>query len=175
MDQILEKVTQLGGITYTDNRIIYDSEERKLMMDCFDLTEQSDYVKLLDAIGGSYFNNDVSCTGLEHVPGATPKGVKDIGIFIGFIEGAFGISEIQELVEDNMPEGYLPFILEVTGDYWVYELSLGKIYFWHHESPEDEDLYFVADNLTVFFEKLIIKDADQSGNKITDFWIADDL
>lgn len=157
----------LGGLDKLDEFIALDDYDRTDFIEIYGIEDHTEFIDFILNFGGHTFAKEVVCTSIKDVP-SFPSGKAPLFVIFGFIEGSFGIAEINDLIEDNLPPGYIAFAMgNPTGDYWVYEIATKKVLLWIHDEPEDDCLFPAADSLTNFLLNCEIDESDNS-NQTTD-------
>jgi len=169
----------LGGLQPVGDALRISEEETERFLEQKELSGNKDFKDFIRLCGGKALTESVVCSGFDRVP-SFPGGEIPLSVIFGFMEGPFGIIEIDELVEDNIPAGFFPFAMgDPTGDYWVYHMESGGIYFWEHDEPGGENIHKAASSIKVFIRNCRIRDEspspEDSEHRIVDFWISDDL
>lgn len=140
------------------------------------------FVHLTSRYGGGAFAGEVEFTALERVPIARAGNRMSLGRLLGWHRGDQGIPHIHASYADQLPVELLPLAEVGSGDYLCVAVAVhdraaalddsdgdgpvpheradelrarrGAIWYWHHEAPEDEDLFLVADDLLSFLRGL---------------------
>ncbi len=160
--ELAQKIESIGGVEFTSDPQYLDEYDRIDFIEIYEIEEHQDFINFVDNYGGKSFKENVHCVGVNTVP-HYPSGKIPFSTLLGFIEGAFGIVEIDELIEDNVPAGFIAFAMgDPTGDYWVYHKETKGIYFWQHDAPEDEDTFLVANSIHELILKCEIIEEDEN-------------
>jgi hypothetical protein len=178
MLKIEEKIKELGGLYALENLLgnPFSVKEKEAFFMKYNLNENDEIAIFIDKFGGNTFKNDIVLITENKIPIADSLGQILMENFLALNHGDFGIQEAIDLIGEYIPKKCLPIMSKINGDYILYNTKTEEILYWHHESPEDEDLYNISSNLEELISLLTFKTTENSDNhEITDFWIADDL
>jgi hypothetical protein len=149
------------------------------------------FLHLTSRYGGGYFSDTVEFNVRERVPIARAGNRMALGRLLGWHRGTMSIPRVDVELGDQLPLDLLPFADVGQGDLLCLAVPVewdparsdddgpvphdradelrtrpGAIWYWHHESPEGDDLYLVADDLLGFLRGLARRTpgrADTSG------------
>ncbi|MEJ0101541.1 MAG: SMI1/KNR4 family protein [Bacteroidota bacterium] len=128
------------------------------MRNCFIPNYQNPIKKLYNLTGAFCFNDAVEAECIDR----NPVGDRNNRIYVNFFYSFFETSKCSLFTllseyKDQLPEGYLPICDGEPGDLICISLKAedhGKIYYWHHESPPNNDLFLITDSFEDFFFKI---------------------
>ena len=148
------KIKDLGGVDNISN-VSIDLQINALL---------PNYMKhILDNYAGSYFNKDVIVSNLDNIP-ISSSGSIGLGQFLDYTND----KELIESLDDRFLENYVPFIEGAAGDYFLIgfdNTNLGKVYYWYHESTDDDEIYLSFDSFEEFIENLSIDNNSEEDNR----------
>jgi len=153
--QLLEVIEKNGGISL--NRFVDETDmDRENIIGHHNdrpLRLPEEFVEFVQQLGFHSFKEQIVSPSLESIPVSADDNHITIGTFYGFGTGDYSISSLLKWLEDQLPKGYIPFAEGVSGDYFclgVSDTNFGEVYYWHHESPRELDLYLVSLDLSSF-------------------------
>lgn len=162
MDSVFEQMfNKLGGLEVLNESIPLLQEPKYKFIESTKLVSNYEFLDFISFYGGRSFVEDVVCSEITDTP-FFDRWEIPITIIFGFVEGSFGITDINGLVKDNIPKGYIAFAMgNPTGDYFLYNIESKGVYFWKHDNAEGEDVFQIASSLTSFVRKMKKKIAYQ--------------
>lgn len=171
MSNLFDKIEDLGGVKFLGNE---DSESSKDLDLSFVNSKMGkipdlEITEFVSKFGNSRFINDVYAKN-DIKSGFLQSGEIEIGTIFGWGDSNKGVSSIinQYFSPDQITARFFPLCEGYPGDIIYSSLeegSFGKIYYWYHESDNEEDDYFLADTLNDFIDKFFIKVEDDSDEK----------
>ncbi|NOQ70412.1 MAG: hypothetical protein GQ574_00295 [Crocinitomix sp.] len=160
--EVDKKIEELGGLDFFTKSTKLSEDERLDFIELYDIAEHKEFIDFIDRYGGRSFNKAVCCCDVKEVPGFPSRKIP-LSTLLGFVKGAFGIIEIDELIEDNIPTGFIAFAMgDPTGDYWCYHIKTKSIHFWQHDAPEDEDTFTVTNSIKDLILKCEVEEDDET-------------
>lgn len=168
MDWITKKIEILGGNTAPEN--MNHKKGKKYFLDK-KIYLSNDFIDFIEILGHSKFNKWIQTKTLEQIP-IYRELVCDYHSIYGFDCDYNCIPDLIDLTDQLIDsEKYIPFAEGASGDYLCYQIDGERIYYMHHESAEDEDLYLVADSIKEFLKNSFI--LDEQINDVDDFKIGE--
>lgn len=123
------------------------------------------------------FKKDILFYSLQKLP-VSNDNYCSLGSFFGWGKGEFSLASVNNEYK-QIPSGLFIIAEGAAGDFitlGIDKAKKGKIYYWHHESPENKDTYLIADTFEEFISGLkeeTITDKKDSG--IESEWLDDDF
>lgn len=156
MENIADKISSLGGIEEKEievmNSNLFIEFERK-----FNRLIPEIYKRFLFRFGEIDFKKDV-CFSCVNPPPIAEKGIVGVRSFFGVHPASKKyIGNAIERRGDQFSNNFLPFCEGEDGDLIGFDMTsmaYGQILYWHHESPELEDLFVISDAFETFFLNL---------------------
>lgn len=153
MNWIDKKIAELGGL-HEDEKLIPNKvltpEEFELK---YNLKLDMNFKDFIQRIGFKDFNDWIKTTTIDQIPIYSDK-VCDYHKIYGFGFGNQGIEYLMDLTDQLIDSSkYIPFAEGASGDYICISIipkSKGKIFYIHHESDDEDDLYLVANSIKDF-------------------------
>ncbi len=134
------------------------------------------YLEISKKYGSFSFEKWIMVKSVDTIP-ISENGYVSVDGFYAF-EDAF---QLFNEYKEQLPSGMIPFSDGEPGDLICIASEgekNGKIYYWHHESPKNKDLYLLANDLEQFILSLEIfeeKDEEPGDEKITKVQLSDDF
>ncbi len=156
------KIEKLGGIDLTVKASSeMDNEIHQLV---------PDYLKeILNKYGGCYFREDIVASDLQTIP-VSSNGEIGIGEILDFRNDK-NIEHIKSL-DKRFFNSLIPFLDGLPGDYFLLGLNgeySEKVYYWHHEAPEDSELYLAYYSFEEFVNKLKQESQGEDDREVVSF------
>ncbi|WP_430406426.1 SMI1/KNR4 family protein [Fluviicola sp.] len=178
MNWITKKVEEIGGVHKSNVAI-----EKLISCNDFEIHHKvsldKDFCDFIEELGFKDFNEWIKTTTIDQIPIFTGK-VCDYHKFYGFGEGEQSIDYLIELTDQLINSNdYIPFAEGASGDYICISIkpeSKGKIFYMHHESDDEDDLYSVANSIRDFLNNSFKDNQDNddlSGDLISGDFIDD--
>ena len=172
MDKIAmeNKISQLGGIR---NNPLCGNIKEENGNDFLELEEfvaknlpemYKDFYKMF---GPFSFNNVVNVLCIDSIPVSSNKKVNIDYFFSVRRNSKCSILKLLHDYAEQLPAHLLPICQGEPGDLVCINLNqtnYGEIFYWHHESPEGNDLFLIAKNFDDFLSKLEVFE-DKETNK----------
>ena len=149
MDWIANKIQALGGVTGDGvNPTKVSSPED--FESKYGITLENDFKDFIKEVGFNGFVEWVCTSTIEQIPAYIDK-ICDYHTIYGFGEGKRSIDYLMDLTDQLIDSSkYIPFADGASGDYLCVSIlpeSKGKIFYMHHESDEEDDLFLVANSI----------------------------
>lgn len=179
--EIDEIIKRLGGLNLLSNEDELKPESPEKFIQKHSLTLFGDFLFFIEKYGASYFENWIEFIPKEKIPIAKKGNTCSIGRIHGWNKSNDSISKIYARYSNQINKKYLPFADGSTGDYICIKVkgeNIGSIWYWHHESPEDEDLFLIENNFMAFLKSLKIRDEEKfntNGIIESEVWEDDDF
>lgn len=168
MSNLFDKIEDLGGVKYISNEDLKSSIDKDLSIvnSIMGKIPDIDIIEFITKFGNSRFIKDVYAKN-NIKSGFLQSGEIEIGTIFGWGGSKKSIPSVinQYFSPDQITDKFFPLFEGYPGDIIYYSLeedSFGNIYYWYHESDNDEDDYFLADTLHDFIVNFFIKVDDDS-------------
>ena len=174
-DKLKTKIQEIGGVEQNQFISEIDISPKSFSDFCKDnsIKVSEEFIELINALGFCDFKELIKCKTVESIPVSSEENTCSIGTIYGNGTGNYSIQNLMTQLKEQISEEYIPFAEGASGDYLcvgIAEYNYDEIYYWHHESPEEEDMYLIAIDLSSFIEGLQIKETepDTSNFSVTD-------
>lgn len=168
MNNLFDKIEDLGGVKYISNEDLESSIDKSLSIvnSIMGKIPDIDITEFITKFGNRRFIKDVYAKN-NIKSGFLQSGGIEIGTIFGWGSSKKSIPSIinQYFSPDQIIARFFPLCEGYPGDIIYSSLeegSFGKIYYWYHESDNEEDDYFLADTLHDFIDNFFIKVDDDS-------------
>lgn len=169
MNNLFDKIEDLGGLKFLNNQNLESSKDKDLSFVNSKMGKIPDIeiTEFISKFGNSRFIKDVYAKN-DIKSGFLQSGEVEIGTIFGWGDSNKGVRSIinQYFSPDQITVRFFPLCEGYSGDIIYSSLeedSFGKIYYWYHESDNDD--YFLADTLHDFINKFFIKVEDNTDEK----------
>lgn len=149
--EVSKVVEALGGVSQASDKKPFAETILRDFISKQKVELDPDFLFFTQHFGGKYFSNSIEYIPKDAVPIAKMGNVCSVGTIYGWDESEDSIPSILDRYSDQFPKGYLPFADGASGDFLCLKMKgkdAGSIWYWHHESPEGEDLYFIANDFS---------------------------
>jgi len=159
MENIKSKILDLGGYKpsiLSRGELLFSEIILKDVNDYFDTEVPNDYKQFISDISAFTFNESVAFNTDVEIPVAS-DGEIPVDNFYDFSEGDTSILSAIKRLSGNLPKSILPICEGAPGDIIGINMlreKYGKIYYWHHEGYEDDNLYLIAESFNDFIANL---------------------
>ena len=177
MEQIRKIIFKLGQTELTkalkkkkDNNFDY---KKYIISNNLKLSDE--YIYLSKEYGYNQFNEDIVFKSLDKLPITGDDNLCPIGIIYGWGKGENSLQKNRKIFLDQIPENYFVFAEGLPGDQLCINQIDQKIYYWYHESLENEGLYLVANSLLDFFKSLHLNPNSEIEDDLEEEWFSDDF
>jgi SMI1-KNR4 cell-wall len=175
--KIIEKIDSLGK----KEKILLDQNKNlnlhnQNFVDAQKLKLPKSYIELSKKYGSFSFEKWIIIKAIDTIP-ISENGYVSVDCFYA-VEDAI---KLFNKYEQQLPSNMIPFSDGEPGDLICISLekeNYGKIYYWHHESPNYQNMYLLANDLEEFILKLEIfkeDNTEERTGKITKVKLSDDF
>ena len=162
-----EKISALGGVQTIGGPRVWDKvgfdvklvELENMIGGRFPVA----FVEFAKEFGFARSNEFWEVRGIDKIPGAGDDNSVFVDVFFGVdpvkSNQQFSMEYMLDMYEEQLPKKYVPICGGGPGDLICLSLNKpnsGKIYYWCHEEPEDQNLFLIANSFTEFIENLEI-------------------
>lgn len=139
------------------------------------LSLPEDFLFFAEQYGFNQFNENVIFESIDDLPFSIDLNHGEINFIYGWGKEEYSLQEIRDTFIDQIPKKYFVFAEGNPGDQLCINMDNQKIYYWHHESFENQELYLVADSFNEFISQLSIRDENDTEEDIEEEWFSDDF
>jgi len=171
MSNLFKKIDDLGGVKYLKSQNSESSHDEGLsfVKKAMGNVPENEVSEFVSKFGNSRFTKDVFGKN-SNKSGFLQSGKVEIGTIFGWGKSSKSIESIidQYYSVDQINLKFFPLFEGYPGDIIYYSLeenSLGKIYYWHHESDIDEEDILIADSFYHFIDTFYIEYEDNVDEK----------
>jgi hypothetical protein len=153
------KIEEMGGLErIEDFDEKYIQENIQCIKNIMGILPNDEIINFTKEYGFSLFNNTVYIKSKEKNDFLV-DGKIELGIIYRFGNSRNSVKEIIQtyFIEEQLNKKFYPLFEGYPGDIIFYSLekeTFGKIYYWHHESEQGEDIVLIKNTFDDFFNKL---------------------
>lgn len=177
MERIKKKIFKLGQTElakeFEDFKIRDFNYNKYLSQHKLTLNEK--YLLFSERYGFGQFNKNVVFKSIDVLSFSFDKHFGEINFIYGWGTGDSSLQEIRETFLEQIPEKYFVFAEGNPGDQICINIEDQKIYYWYHESNENDELNLVANSFEEFITNLSIRKEEEIDDDIEEEWFADDF
>lgn len=178
MKIIKKKILDLGGTELTEDfeSVLINNFNFSNYLSENDLNLPKNVLFFIEKYGFNQFNENVIFKSIDNLSFSIDLKHGEINFIYGWGKEEYSLQEIRNTFIDQIPEKYFVFAEGNPGDQLCINMDNQKIYYWFHESPENQELYLISESFEEFINELSINETSiNDDNDIEEEWFSDDF